>query len=161
MACSSEVSSVKNPTKGIYTPLSCSTDATCSDTTIVVIIGGVSGRRFTLVGRGDVGTGGGDDGVSAKGSVTRTLVRLGGGGIDRLGGGDGTSSVIEPVHNAISRVQFQDRDTYHSCQAAEQVEVGYPVTMDTLLHLPSVPSKASLAVGKVGATMAVSAWTGG
>lgn len=60
-----------------------------------MIIGGVAGLRLT--GRGDVGTGGGGDGVSARASVTRTLVRLGGGGMDRLGGGDGTSSVIEPV----------------------------------------------------------------
>lgn len=57
------------------------------------MIGGEVGRRWT--GRDNVGTGGGEDGASSA-SVTRTLVRLGGGGIDRLGGGDGTSSVTEP-----------------------------------------------------------------
>lgn len=62
--------------------------------TSVVIIWGVSGLRVT--GRGDVGAGGGEDGTSTNASATRTLVRLGGSGIDRLGGGDGTSSVIEP-----------------------------------------------------------------
>ena len=58
-------------------------------------MGGASGRRLT--GRGDIGTGGGEDGGDAKASVTRTLVRLGGGGIGRLGGGEGASSVHEPV----------------------------------------------------------------
>lgn len=94
----------------VHAPISCSSDATGSGTASVVIIGGATG--IVLTGRGDVGTGGGEDGISARGSVTRTLVRLGGGGIDRLGGGDGTSSITEPVirktqQQAISQTRSQ------------------------------------------------------
>lgn len=54
------------------------------------MIGGVVGRRLT--GRGEVGAGGGVHGTSDCGSVILKLVRLGGGGKERLGGADGASS---------------------------------------------------------------------
>lgn len=57
------------------------------------MIGGVIGLRLT--GRGEVGIGGGVGGTCAGGSVTLTLVRRRGGGIERRGGVGDASSATE------------------------------------------------------------------
>lgn len=123
------------------------------------MIGGVVGRRLT--GRGDVGAGGG--GGSAKASVTRTLVRLGGGGMDRLGGGEGASSVTEPAREkVISQAHSSRLDTYHSCQAVERVEAAYPATPGAPLRPPSAPEQVSWLVARAREKMVECqwAWTG-